>query len=106
MEQGAWAWTGERRCVSCHTNGSYMVVRPLLTAQLGKPHEEMREFFVSTLHQGWLNEQQGDPLEEQVNRLMRYLRAEGKLQGDLIERHCFGRPQSFRACWIRKESRI
>jgi squalene-hopene/tetraprenyl-beta-curcumene cyclase len=147
-----------------------MVVRPLLTAQLGKPQQEVREFFVSTLHQqlatdtaelrsnlataqvvyvaaglaawdayvihrlspetaralglmfkmfklqkdngawisedcwpplessafqlatvaaravgnalGWLSQQQGGPLEEQVNLLMKYLRAEGKLQGD------------------------
>jgi squalene-hopene/tetraprenyl-beta-curcumene cyclase len=50
MEQGALAWTGERQCVSCHTNGAYMVVRPLLTPQLGQPQEELREFFVSTLH--------------------------------------------------------
>jgi len=49
MEQGALAWTGERQCVACHTNGSYMVVRPLLTAQLGPPQKELREFFVSTL---------------------------------------------------------
>jgi hypothetical protein len=49
MEQGALAWTGERQCVACHTNGSYMVVRPLLTAQLGPPQKALREFFVSTL---------------------------------------------------------
>jgi squalene-hopene/tetraprenyl-beta-curcumene cyclase len=50
MEKGASAWTGLYQCVSCHTNGSYMVVRPLLTPQLGQPQEELREFFVSTLH--------------------------------------------------------
>jgi len=33
VERGSLAWTGERQCVSCHTNGSYMVVRPLLTMQ-------------------------------------------------------------------------
>jgi squalene-hopene/tetraprenyl-beta-curcumene cyclase len=49
MEQGALAWTGERQCVACHTNGSYMVVRPLLTPQLGPPQKELHEFFVSTL---------------------------------------------------------
>ena len=49
MEQGALAWTGERQCVACHTNGSYMVVRPLLTSQLGRPQKELRDFFVSTL---------------------------------------------------------
>jgi squalene-hopene/tetraprenyl-beta-curcumene cyclase len=51
VDQGALAWTGERQCVSCHTNGSYMVVRPLLTPQLGPPQEQLREFFVATLHQ-------------------------------------------------------
>jgi squalene-hopene/tetraprenyl-beta-curcumene cyclase len=51
MEQGALAWTGERQCVACHTNGSYMVVRPLLTPQLGQPQKELRDFFVSTLHE-------------------------------------------------------
>jgi hypothetical protein len=32
MEQGAAAWTSDWKCVACHTNGSYMVVRPLLTS--------------------------------------------------------------------------
>ena len=49
MDQGAVAWTGERQCVACHTNGSYMVVRPLMTAQLGPPKKELRDFFISTL---------------------------------------------------------
>ena len=51
MEQGALAWTGERQCVACHTNGSYMVVRPLLTPQFGQPQKELRDFFVSTLQE-------------------------------------------------------
>jgi squalene-hopene/tetraprenyl-beta-curcumene cyclase len=168
MERGAVAWTGERQCVACHTNGSYMAVRPLLTAQLGPPQKELRDFFVSTLQEelatdpadlrpeldstqavyvaaglaiwdahvthrlspetaqalsmmfklqrkdgdwtisddnnpplessrfqlatvaaravgnapGWLAQQRGTPVEAQVNRLMDYLRAERKLQGD------------------------
>jgi squalene-hopene/tetraprenyl-beta-curcumene cyclase len=49
MEQGALAWTAERQCVACHTNGSYMVVRPLLTPQLGPPQKALHDFFVSTL---------------------------------------------------------
>src|SRR5208282_614101 len=49
MEQGAAAWTGDWKCVACHTNGSYMVVRPLMTEQLGPPQKELRDFFVSTL---------------------------------------------------------
>jgi squalene-hopene/tetraprenyl-beta-curcumene cyclase len=49
MEQGAAAWTGEWKCVACHTNGSYMVARPLMTQKLGPPQKELRDFFVSTL---------------------------------------------------------
>ena len=49
LEQGNTAWNGARGCVSCHTNGTYMIVRPALTAQLGKPAEESRTFFVNTL---------------------------------------------------------
>jgi squalene-hopene/tetraprenyl-beta-curcumene cyclase len=50
MEQGARAWTGDRQCVACHTNGSYMVLRPMMTKQLGPPQKEVRDFFVETLH--------------------------------------------------------
>jgi squalene-hopene/tetraprenyl-beta-curcumene cyclase len=57
MEQGAQAWTKDWQCVACHTNGSYMVVRPLMTEQLGPPQEEMREYFVSALR----TQQTGDP---------------------------------------------
>jgi len=49
MEQGAAAWTADWQCVACHTNGSYMVVRPLMSEQLGPPQKEMRAYFVSTL---------------------------------------------------------
>jgi hypothetical protein len=50
-EQGAVAWTSDWKCVACHTNGSYMVVRPLLTTQLGQPNEKLRDFFVGTLNE-------------------------------------------------------
>ena len=36
--------------MACHTNGSYMIARPLLTPYLGPPQNQLREFFVSTLH--------------------------------------------------------
>ena len=49
MEQGAIAWTGERGCIACHTNGTYMVVRPLMTPELGAPQQAMREFWLSEL---------------------------------------------------------
>lgn len=51
IEQGAEAWTGEWKCVACHTNGSYMVVRPLLTPQYGPPQKAMHDFFVTTLQE-------------------------------------------------------
>ena len=51
MEQGALAWSQEGKCVACHTNGSYMVVRPLLTQQLGPPQKELRDFFIGTLNE-------------------------------------------------------
>jgi squalene-hopene/tetraprenyl-beta-curcumene cyclase len=51
MERGAAAWTGERQCVACHTNGTYMVARPLLTAELGPPKKELRDFWVATLRE-------------------------------------------------------
>jgi len=59
MEQGALAWTNDWKCVACHTNGSYMVVRPLLTPQLGQPQKELRDFFVATLRE----EQATDPAD-------------------------------------------
>src|SRR5262245_14229541 len=37
LDQGAAAWTGQRKCISCHTNGSYMVVRPALAETVGRP---------------------------------------------------------------------
>lgn len=51
LEQGASAWTRQRKCVTCHTNGSYMVTRPALTRQFGKPQESIRAFFVEQLQQ-------------------------------------------------------
>ncbi len=49
LEQSATAWMKERKCISCHTTGAYMQVRPLLSPQLGKPSDEMRAHFVTVL---------------------------------------------------------
>jgi len=49
VDQGALAWSRERKCVSCHTNGTYLQMRPALTSVLGKPQEAIREFFVQQL---------------------------------------------------------
>lgn len=45
LEQGSVAWSGQRRCISCHTNGSYMLARPALTAALGTPPASTLNFF-------------------------------------------------------------
>ncbi|MCH8830199.1 MAG: hypothetical protein IID45_11540 [Planctomycetes bacterium] len=49
IDRGAIAWTKSRKCVTCHTNGTYMVIRPALTKQLGPPLPQMRTFFVAQL---------------------------------------------------------
>lgn len=49
LDQGALAWNGSRKCVTCHTNGTYMAIRPALTAWAGPPNAELRKFFVSNL---------------------------------------------------------
>jgi squalene-hopene/tetraprenyl-beta-curcumene cyclase len=51
LDHGALAWNGSRKCVTCHTNGTYMVVRPSLAAVAGLPNEEMRRHFVTSLDQ-------------------------------------------------------
>jgi len=49
LEQGALAWTREHQCISCHTNGTYLYIRPALTRSLGPPSDEVRSFFVERL---------------------------------------------------------
>ena len=62
LEQGSLAWSGERKCVSCHTNGTYMVTRPALSASLGQPPEDTRQFFLTTLSK--LQEEKLDRLKQ------------------------------------------
>lgn len=49
LEQSALAWGKGRQCVSCHTNGTYLLIRPTLSETLGPPDEEIRDFFVRQL---------------------------------------------------------
>ncbi len=49
LDQGALAWSKERQCVSCHTNGSYLLSRPALTSIAGPPSRDIREFFETEL---------------------------------------------------------
>lgn len=51
LEHGTQVWNGQRKCVTCHTNGIYMTIRPALTEKLGKPTESVRQFFVENLKQ-------------------------------------------------------
>lgn len=49
IEDGSFAWSSERNCVACHTNGSYLAIRPSLTAHMGSPSTEQRAFAVQYL---------------------------------------------------------
>ena len=49
LEKGAVAWTRKRGCVTCHTTGTYMQIRPALTLVLGKPTKEIRKLFTGEL---------------------------------------------------------
>jgi len=49
LDDGAAAWIGRRRCVSCHTDGAYLLARPALTPQLGAPPSSVRDFYVTSL---------------------------------------------------------
>ncbi|MEM7383501.1 MAG: hypothetical protein AAF514_01025 [Verrucomicrobiota bacterium] len=49
LESGAVAWSGQRQCVSCHTNGTYLLTAPSLVPSGGKADEGMRRFFVEEL---------------------------------------------------------
>jgi len=51
LDQGALAWNGERKCVSCHTNGTYMQIRPALSTKLGPPNPAIRAHYVASLEQ-------------------------------------------------------
>ena len=49
LEKGAVAWTRKRGCVTCHTTGTYMQVRPALTSIMGKPTPEIHELLIDEL---------------------------------------------------------
>lgn len=47
LETGAALWSKQQKCVSCHTHGIYMLVRPALSRYWGKPDESTRDFVVT-----------------------------------------------------------
>jgi len=49
LEDGAVGWSRQKKCITCHTNGTYLLIRPRLTSSLGLPSEEVRQFFLDEL---------------------------------------------------------
>ena len=49
LDDGALAWMQAKSCIACHTTGAYMMVRPALTQQLGRPSEAVFADFVKTI---------------------------------------------------------
>jgi squalene-hopene/tetraprenyl-beta-curcumene cyclase len=49
LDNGALAWIRQRKCISCHTSGTYLVVRSQLSTPLGPPSKEVHAFFRDTL---------------------------------------------------------
>lgn len=49
LDEGAIAWTREKGCVACHTSGAYLLARPMLSQQLGKPNQEVLAEFIRTI---------------------------------------------------------
>ena len=51
LDEGAEAWSKARKCVSCHTNGTYLGTRAALTTFVGAPDSKLRRFFVDELRE-------------------------------------------------------
>ncbi|MCY2936248.1 MAG: hypothetical protein NT172_19035, partial [Planctomycetota bacterium] len=49
LDDGALAWTRERKCVACHSTGVYMAERSQLTHIFGPPLAEVRQEFVKSI---------------------------------------------------------
>ncbi|MCB1093023.1 MAG: hypothetical protein KDL87_15910, partial [Verrucomicrobiae bacterium] len=49
LRDGALAWSESKSCISCHTNGAYLTMRPALTPWLGRPENRLREFALAEL---------------------------------------------------------
>ena len=47
LAQGSKAWTEERQCVSCHTNGTFMQLAPSFGKVFAEEIESQRKFFLS-----------------------------------------------------------
>lgn len=46
LDDGAHHWVREKSCVACHSTGTYMAERPILTSLLGPPSKEVLQDFI------------------------------------------------------------
>jgi hypothetical protein len=86
LDQGARAWKETRKCVTCHTTGTYMTIRPALARRLGPPETEFREHFVATLEE--LTETDRDTLKRSIRPAQVIYTAAGLAEWD---KHVTGR---------------
>lgn len=49
LDEGAEVWNKKYRCIGCHLNGSYLLLRPGLSPVAGAPPQDTREFFLKDL---------------------------------------------------------
>lgn len=49
LDDGALAWTRERKCIACHSTGVYLAERTQITHRFGPPSEEVRTVFATTI---------------------------------------------------------
>lgn len=49
LDQGAEVWNKKYKCVGCHVNGSYLLLRPALSRVAGAPSSATRQFFLASL---------------------------------------------------------
>lgn len=70
VEQGALAWTAEWQCVAYHTNGSYMVFRPMLTSQFGPPQKKLRDYFITALREQGIRDLEDPHLQPEPTQVV------------------------------------
>ncbi|MFT4689581.1 MAG: squalene-hopene/tetraprenyl-beta-curcumene cyclase [Limisphaerales bacterium] len=49
LDDGAHHWVREKTCVACHSTGTYMAERPILTPLLGPPSKEVWQDFIDDI---------------------------------------------------------
>ena len=87
LDKGAKAWTESKQCISCHTNGSYMMLRPSLTKIAGLPDPSIRTFFIDELKS--LEQEKVDSLRTGIQPTQLAYLAAGLAAWDLhITGHC------------------